>query len=161
MLHLQPQNLSVIMSVATPTREQILSLYRAHLATARSFVCIIHCNADVQASYNFREYFVRRARDQYRAYLYPQMSVAAQNVNASASKLSNVPTANTAIKPVEPMSAEKLAKFYEEACDELKVLQRAVMTNKMYAGERLVVEDEGRKEWIVRSSEELGHETSA
>lgn len=150
MLHLQPQNLSVIMSVATPTREQILSLYRAHLATARSF-----------ASYNFREYFVRRARDQFRAYLYPQMSVAAQNVNASASKLSNVPTANTAVKPVEPMSAEKLAKFYEEACDELKVLQRAVMTNKMYAGERLVVEDEGRKEWIVRSSEELGHETSA
>ena len=59
------------------------------------------------------------------------------------------------------MSAEKLAKFYEEARDELKVLQRAVMTNKMYAGERLVVEDEGRKEWIVRSSEELGHETSA
>ena len=51
------------MSVVAPTREQILMLYRAHLATARSF-----------ASYNFREYFVRRTRDQFRAFLYPETS---------------------------------------------------------------------------------------
>ena len=56
------------MSVVAPTREQILMLYRAHLATARSF-----------ASYNFREYFVRRTRDQFRALLYPETSSAAEN----------------------------------------------------------------------------------
>lgn len=138
------------MSVVAPTREQILMLYRAHLATARSF-----------ASYNFREYFVRRTRDQFRALLYPETSSAAENVNASNSLLSNVPTTNKAMPSVQPMSADKLSKFYQEATEELQVLQRAAITNRMYVGERLVVEDEAHREWIVRSSDDLGREAAS
>lgn len=114
-----------------------------------------------QASYNFREYFVRRTRHQFRAHLFPDSSEAAHSVNTSASKLSNVPTADSSVPALEPMSAEKLAQFYADAVHELQVLQRAAITNRMYAGERLVVEDEARRDWIVRSSDELGRETDA
>ena len=93
--------------------------------------------------------------------MYPETSSAAENVNASNSLLSNVPTTNKAMPSVQPMSADKLSKFYQEATEELQVLQRAAITNRMYAGERLVVEDEAHREWIVRSSDDLGREAAS
>jgi len=44
------------MSVSTPSRQAILSLYHNMLRTSHSF-----------SSYNFREYFVRRTKDTFRA----------------------------------------------------------------------------------------------
>ncbi|ESK92072.1 complex 1 protein (lyr family) protein [Moniliophthora roreri MCA 2997] len=44
------------MSSAAPTRRMILSLYGSTLRTSRSF-----------SSYNFRNYFLRRTKDQFRA----------------------------------------------------------------------------------------------
>ncbi|PPQ86417.1 hypothetical protein CVT25_003539 [Psilocybe cyanescens] len=44
------------MSVGTPSRQAILSLYHNMLRTSQSF-----------SSYNFREYFVRRTKDTFRA----------------------------------------------------------------------------------------------
>jgi len=43
------------MSVGTPSRQAILSLYHNMLRTSQSF-----------SSYNFREYFVRRTKDTFR-----------------------------------------------------------------------------------------------
>lgn len=43
-------------AVATPTRQAILNLYHTSLRTSQSF-----------SSYNFREYFVRRTKDSFRA----------------------------------------------------------------------------------------------
>ncbi|TFK75658.1 hypothetical protein BDN72DRAFT_734561, partial [Pluteus cervinus] len=44
------------MSVAAPTRQTLLHLYSAMLRTSRSF-----------SSYNFREYFLHRTKDTFRA----------------------------------------------------------------------------------------------
>lgn len=135
--------------MSAPTRQQLLTLYRQHLATSRSFVCT-SVSILTQASYNFREYFVRRTKDVFRAHLYPESSEVAQSVSASAAKLAHVPTA-----PAEVHAPNaSLAQFYEDMRAELRVLQRAAVTNMMYAGERLVVEDPARRDWIVRSSNE-------
>lgn len=109
-----------------------------------------------QTSYNFREYFVRRTRDLFRARLYPS-SESTQHVNTSAEKLSNLSTAKQSVTGIDPASvnsAEKLAQFYEDMQAELRVLQRAAVTNMMYAGDRLIVEEAGAQAWSVRSHEE-------
>ncbi|WFD27144.1 hypothetical protein MNAN1_002140 [Malassezia nana] len=131
------------MSALAPTREQLMALYRAHLTAARAF-----------NSYSFRQYFERRARDSFRTHLYPGTSEASQSVNVSAEKLSKVPTSGS---PSTPMP-DSLAEFYQDKCAELKVLQRAAVVNQMYAGDRLVIEDPSLRDWIVRSSEEIGIE---
>ena len=141
------------MSAAAPTREQVKALYRAHLATARAFVCTSNSH---QNSYNFRQYFERRARDSFRAYLYPGTSEVSQSVSASVEKLSKVPTSTSAAVPAPPTPS--LAEFYEDQRAELKVLQRAAVVNQMYAGDRLVVEDPSLRDWIVRSSDQIGTE---
>ncbi|WFD48420.1 hypothetical protein GLX27_003090 [Malassezia furfur] len=129
---------------AAPTRQQLLALYRQHLSAARSFT-----------AYNFREYFVRRTRDRFRAHLFPESSDQAKSVHASASALANVATSNSGgVRPMEPLSGERLAEFYRTAREELKVLQRAAIVNMMYSSDRLVVEDEQQKDWIIRAGAE-------
>lgn len=126
-----------------------MALYRAHLTAARAFV---GCSSLPQNSYSFRKYFERRARDSFRTHLYPGTSEASQSVSMSAEKLSKVPTSGS---PSTPTSAS-LAEFYKDKCAELKVLQRAAMVNQMYAGDRLVIEDPSLRDWIVRSSDQIG-----
>lgn len=76
-------------------------------------------------------------------------------MHASASKLSNVATKNSGeVQALEPLSEERLVAFYEKMRDELKVLQRAAITNMMYSSDRLVVEDEQQKDWIIRAGPE-------
>ncbi|WFD22796.1 hypothetical protein MEQU1_001473 [Malassezia equina] len=133
------------MSAAAPTREQIMALYRAHLATARAF-----------NSYNFRQYFERRTRDSFRAHLYPGTSEASQSMTESVEKLSNVPTSTSGVAPAPEKPS--LADFYKDKRAELKVLQRAAVVNQLYAGDRLVVEDPSMRDWIVRSSDQIGTE---
>lgn len=109
----------------------------------------------IQTNYNFREYFLRRTRDQFRAQLFPDSSEEAKSLQSSATTLANTATGKTATLPsMEPLSAEGLAKFYVEARQELRVLQRAAVTSMMYSSDRLVVEDEQKKEWIIRAPAE-------
>ncbi|WFD44406.1 hypothetical protein MPSI1_003074 [Malassezia psittaci] len=131
------------MTVA-PSRQQLLTLYRQHLSAARSFT-----------AYNFREYFLRRTRDQFRAHLFPETSEQAKNMQSSAAALSNVATSKQDISSsVQPVSKDSLAEFYSKARDELKVLQRAAIVNMMYSSDRLVVEDAQQRDWIVRAGPE-------
>ncbi|WFD00095.1 hypothetical protein MYAM1_002841 [Malassezia yamatoensis] len=129
---------------AAPTRQQLLTLYRQHLSASRSFT-----------AYNFREYFLRRTRDQFRAHLFPESSEEAKNMQSSAAALSNVATSKQDISsPVQPVSKDSIAEFYSKARDELKVLQRAAIVNMMYSSDRLVVEDAQQRDWIVRAGPE-------
>lgn len=104
---------------------------------------------------------MRRTRDQFRAQLFPDSSEEAKSLQSSATTLANTATGKTATLPsMEPLSAEGLAKFYVEARQELRVLQRAAVTSMMYSNNRLVVEDEQKKDWIIRApAEGQGEET--
>lgn len=47
---------------------------------------------------------------------------------------------NESISAASLSDAEKLSKFYDTALEDLKVLQRSALMNRMYEGEKLVVE---------------------
>ncbi|CBQ71144.1 conserved hypothetical protein [Sporisorium reilianum SRZ2] len=132
------------MSVAAPSKSQILNLYRRYLRTSQSF-----------SSYNFRTYFLRRSRDMFRATLLPTEQAAqsspfskqgATTAKVSPSTLLSPETlrqpagANQSISAAALTDQEKLAKFYQTALEDLKVLQRSALMNRLYEGEKLVVE---------------------
>ncbi|KAL9938995.1 hypothetical protein V8E36_001808 [Tilletia maclaganii] len=135
------------MSATTPTRAQILSLYRRYLSTSQSF-----------ASYNFRTYFLRRSRDMFRSALLPASQATnsspfskAADVTAPAvpASLVRAPESLGSASAVgqqggggagEGSAEERVAKFYATAVKELDVLRRAAIVNRLYQGERLVVE---------------------
>ncbi|WFD08337.1 hypothetical protein MVES1_003709 [Malassezia vespertilionis] len=110
----------------------------------------------MMSSYNFREYFMRRTRDSFRAHLFPETSIEAKELSKSAATLASVPTSTAPQQvPTSPLSETSLKQFYENAQEELKALQRAAVTNMMYAGSsRLVVEDQRMRDWVVRTSPE-------
>ncbi|UZJ57095.1 hypothetical protein CBS101457_006415 [Exobasidium rhododendri] len=126
---------------SAPSRGQLLKLYRSYLATSQTF-----------SSYNFRTYFLRRSRDMFRSNLLP---AAQSNVNSSISKASHGTVAaspstllspepsilsQTSISSQGASEAERLQIFYQTAKKDLDVLRRAALTNRMYEGEKLVVE---------------------
>ncbi|EPQ30842.1 uncharacterized protein PFL1_01740 [Pseudozyma flocculosa PF-1] len=136
------------MQPVVPSRTQILRLYRKYLTTAQSF-----------SSYNFRTYFLRRSRDMFRSALLPQAQAAQSSpfskqgsatAKVSPSTLlspdaistngSNASGSNGSIAAAAMSDQEKLATFYNTALEDLKVLQRSAITNRLYEGERLVVE---------------------
>jgi hypothetical protein len=85
-------------AVATPTRQNILSLYSSLLRTSRSF-----------ASYNFRTYFERSTRRKFREHA----------------------------KESDPAT---IAVLYKDGLEELAVLRRAALVNRLYEAPKLVVE---------------------
>ncbi|KAI5455128.1 hypothetical protein NCC49_002399 [Naganishia albida] len=87
-----------------PTAAQLRTLYQNTLTASQRF-----------ASYNFSNYFTRRAKQTFEPYL------------SSEDKL-------TSVKP------EELSKFYQEKTQELEVLRRSAEVNRMYEGPKLVVE---------------------
>ncbi|KAK0546993.1 hypothetical protein OC861_001675 [Tilletia horrida] len=130
------------MSSSGPTRTQILRLYRRYLSTAQSF-----------SSYNFRTYFLRRSRDMFRSALLPPAQAAttspfskAANVTAPAVPTALVHASSSTPQPSSPPSQdqgtaeERVKAFYERAEKELDVLRRAAILNRLYQGEKLVVE---------------------
>ncbi|CAD6885537.1 unnamed protein product [Tilletia controversa] len=142
------------MTTAAPTRQQILRLYRRYLSTSQSF-----------ASYNFRTYFLRRSRDMFRSALLPASeATTASPFSKAASVTAPVVPASLVHAPIStPAGAspfgtslaaslqhkesssgtpeERLAAFYERASAELDALRRAAVVNRLYQGERLVVEE--------------------
>jgi hypothetical protein len=87
-----------------PTAAQLRTLYQNTVTASQRF-----------ASYNFSNYFARRAKDSFEPYL------------ASEDKLNSV-------KP------EELSKFYQQKTEELEILRRSAEVNRMYEGPKLVVE---------------------
>ncbi|WFD34779.1 hypothetical protein MCUN1_001623 [Malassezia cuniculi] len=116
-----------------PSRQQLLTLYRQHLSTARSI-----------KSYNFREFYIRRARESFRAALIPE-SDEAKRLSESATLLSQVNSGP--LKPSEPTKID-LAEFYARATEELNVMRRAAVVNGLYSTDRLVVEA-NPEQWVV------------
>ncbi|PWN48108.1 hypothetical protein IE53DRAFT_389722 [Violaceomyces palustris] len=120
-----------------PTRREILTLYRQYLTTAKSF-----------SSYNFRTYFLRRSRDMFRSNLVLESSSNPSSSSASspfskssAQAVRSSPSAMVSSSTPPPSSREEKVKlFYQQAVDDLKVLQRSALINRMYEGEKLVVE---------------------
>jgi hypothetical protein len=93
-----------------PTIPQIQSLYNATLTTAARF-----------GSYNFHSFFTYRTHQTFKPIL---------------SALDPEPGST----PMSQPDPNMLAKFYETKTAELEVLKRSAEINRMYAGQKLVVE---------------------
>jgi hypothetical protein len=93
-----------------PTLPQIQSLYNATLTTAARF-----------GSYNFHSFFTYRTHQTFKPIL---------------SALDPEPGST----PMSQPDPNMLAKFYETKTAELAVLKRSAEINRMYAGQKLVVE---------------------
>lgn len=120
-----------------------------------------------QSSYNFRTYFLRRSRDLFRSNLLPESQAKLSSPYSKASS-TTVPASPTSLlspsastssssgssstlsgETAPPKQAnqqsnlseeERLIAFYNTAKSDLQVLKRAALTNRMYEGEKLVVE---------------------
>ena len=101
--------------MAAPTKEALLQLYSSTLRASRTF-----------SSYNFRQYFVRRTKEQFR-----EIQV----------RMSCCPPYRTAnMLQQDETDPTKLSSFYNERAKELSVLKRSAVVNSLYGGWRLVVE---------------------
>ena len=100
-----------------PSAKSILQLYTQTLRTARSF-----------SSYNFREYFIRRAKSTFKDIQVGSFPFyVARRLNSSS-----------------PVQGEKdpgrVAVLYSEAAKELTSLRRSAIVNQLYGGWTLAVE---------------------
>jgi LYR motif-containing protein 4 len=89
----------------TPTPAQIRSLYQSLLTTSNRF-----------ASYNFKNYFVRRTNESFKPIL--------KSLDSSTPVAGGI----------------DLSQFYSDQSKELEVLRRAAEVNRLYEGPKLVVE---------------------
>src|ERR1700722_15844528 len=102
-----------------PTRRAILSLYSSLLRTSRSF-----------SSYNFREYFVRRAKSTLRA-IQVRSPLGDESTDFDYCYYYFLKAEN---------DPEKVREMYTEAVKELAGLRRSVVVNRLYGGRKLAVE---------------------
>ncbi|GAA6059449.1 hypothetical protein JCM10212_005388 [Sporobolomyces blumeae] len=128
------------LSPSTPiSRTHLVALYKEHLRVANSF-----------ASYNFKQYFLRRSRDKFRAEL-PALLDEAYNPTPSSSSSSSAST--SALSPTDARAPapttstatreERLREWYQESLKELGVMARSAIVNGMYEAPKLVVEGRG------------------
>ena len=130
------------------TQPHIIALYKQHLQVANSF-----------PSYNFREYFIRRTRENFRSTLPPLVS-AEEAVKAIGTKsplkvdagesesiyapkgISTIPTDASGSTGVSLLTPEEiqLKQWYSNSLDDLAILTRSAMVNRLYEGQKLVVE---------------------
>ncbi|GAA5938396.1 Isd11p [Sporobolomyces koalae] len=129
-------------SASTPiTRTHLLALYKEQLRVANSF-----------ASYNFKQYFVRRTRDKFRlelpALLDANYSPASASTSSSPSTSASTPTpsAGESAREVEGAQSneQRLRAWYSESLSELAVMARSAIVNGMYEAPKLVVEGRGK-----------------
>jgi len=128
-------------SPSTPiTRTHLLALYKEQLRVSNSF-----------ASYNFKQYFLRRTRDKFRTelpalldqnYALPSSSSPSSSTSTSSSSSS---TSSTSTPTTGGGSnEERLRKWYQESLSELAVMARSAIVNGMYEAPKLVVEGRGK-----------------
>ncbi|GAA5898539.1 Isd11p [Sporobolomyces salmoneus] len=132
---------SLRISPSTPiTRTHLVALYKEQLRTANSF-----------ASYNFKQYFLRRTRDKFRLEL-PSLldqSLSSSSSSSSGSEVSSSSSSSTPTTEANGTSAgngneERLRAWYEESLGELAVMARSAIVNGMYEAPKLVVEGRGK-----------------
>ncbi|GAA6019420.1 hypothetical protein JCM11491_004822 [Sporobolomyces phaffii] len=125
-----PRQLRISPSVPI-TRTHLVALYKEQLRVANSF-----------QSYNFKQYFVRRTRDKFRAEL---PALFDDNFNSSAAAAPATPAAPTDASATPPLpSDERLKAWYEASLAELAVMARSAIVNGMYEAPKLVVEGRGK-----------------
>ncbi|TNY22763.1 hypothetical protein DMC30DRAFT_410876 [Rhodotorula diobovata] len=143
-----PRQLQVSPSTAI-SRTHLLALYKEQLRVAHTF-----------GSYNFREYFLRRTRNKFRAelpalldaaYASPSSSAASPSTSSSSSP---APHASTSTAPSKEVNGgadspartpeDRLREWYTESLGELAVMARAAIVNGMYEAPKLVIEGRGR-----------------
>lgn len=133
------------------TRTHLLALYKEELRVAHSF-----------GSYNFKQYFIRRARHKFRTELPALLdaayansssastasaSASASSSSSSASPAASAPAARTDSSSVAPSTdaaartpEDRLREWYAESLSELAVMARSALINSMYEAPKLVVE---------------------
>ena len=107
--------------MSTPTLAQVQALYSATQKAASRF-----------ASYNYRNYFVRRTDEIFKPVI-------------------------GAMESEQKPTSQELTHFYADHQEKLQVLQRAAQVNGMYAGPKLVVEHPR----VITSGGGAGMEASA
>ncbi|KWU44214.1 hypothetical protein RHOSPDRAFT_34227 [Rhodotorula sp. JG-1b] len=154
-----PRQLRISPSTAI-TRTHLLALYKEELRVAHSF-----------ASYNFKQYFLRRTRNKFRtelpalldaAYANPASSSSGSTVASSSSSSSSSPSAEPTSSSISAISSpssakenasspaaartpeDRLREWYAESLSELAVMARSAIVNSMYEAPKLVVEGKGR-----------------
>ncbi|GAA5836054.1 hypothetical protein JCM9279_002179 [Rhodotorula babjevae] len=130
------------------SRTHLLALYKEQLRVAHSF-----------GSYNFREYFIRRTRNKFRAELPALLDAAYASPSSSSatssSASSSAPQASTSSAPATTdgqagadsparTPEDRLREWYTESLGELAVMARAAIVNGMYEAPKLVIEGRGR-----------------
>ncbi|GAA5821262.1 hypothetical protein JCM11251_004540 [Rhodosporidiobolus azoricus] len=129
------------------SRTHLLALYKEQLRVAHSF-----------ASYNFKQYFLRRTRTKFRtelpalldsAYAAPSASSSSTFPPSSSSSSPSTSAAapSTSTSSVEPSGRtpeERLRDWYSESLSELAVMARSAIVNGMYEAPKLVVEGRGK-----------------
>ncbi|GAA6052366.1 hypothetical protein JCM3770_000207 [Rhodotorula araucariae] len=128
-----------ISPATTISRTHLLALYKEQLRVAHSF-----------GSYNFREYFLRRTRNKFRAEL-PALLDAAYAPSATSSSAPQASTSRASATDVHDVAEsagqtpeERLRAWYTESLGELAVMARAAIVNNMYEAPKLVIEGRGR-----------------
>ncbi|GAA5951253.1 hypothetical protein JCM8115_005098 [Rhodotorula mucilaginosa] len=155
-----PRQLRISPSTAI-TRTHLLALYKEELRVAHSF-----------ASYNFKQYFLRRTRNKFRTELPALLDAAYANSSSSSSSSGSTvasssssssssatePTSSSISAISSPSSAkdsasspaaawtpeDRLREWYAESLSELAVMARSAIINSMYEAPKLVVEGKGR-----------------
>lgn len=121
-------------SPSTPiTRTHLLALYKEQLRTANSF-----------ASYNFKQYFLRRTRDKFRNELPALLDSNYAIPSSTSSTSSSTPTTTTSSSSTSSSNEERLRSWYQETISELSVMARSAIVNGMYEAPKLVVEGRGK-----------------
>ncbi|GAA5843288.1 hypothetical protein JCM5353_005266 [Sporobolomyces roseus] len=132
-------------SSSTPiTRTHLLALYKEQLRVSNSF-----------ASYNFKQYFLRRTRDKFRTelpalldqnYALPSSSSSASTSTLTSSSSSSTPSSTSTPETTEGggSNEERLRKWYQDSLSELAVMARSAIVNGMYEAPKLVVEGRGK-----------------
>lgn len=127
-------------SASTPiTRTHVVALYKEHLRVANSF-----------ASYNFKQYFIRRAKDKFRTELPALLdsnyaSSSSSSSTPSTSSSSDSTTLETTQEDAGPLeNQERMRAWYQENLSELAVMARSAIVNGMYEAPKLVVEGRGK-----------------
>lgn len=134
-------------SSSTPiTRTHLLALYKEQLRVSNSF-----------ASYNFKQYFLRRTRDKFRTELPALLdqNYALPSSSSSSSASTSTPTSSSSSSTPSSTSTpattegggsneERLRKWYQDSLSELAVMARSAIVNGMYEAPKLVVEGRGK-----------------
>lgn len=134
-LRLIPRALAAVTPSTVISRPMLVQLHQEHLRVADSF-----------ASYNFREYFVRRTERHFRPVLDHGLPAPSQSEQVTLDAPDSIyaptstPSATAVSTTVAATPEQRLNKWYLNSLHDLEILTRSAMINQLYEGQKLVVE---------------------